>query len=287
MRWKKIICFGLCAFLFIGCGTQQMEQKEAAEKRQAKKANEKAELKNPSISDEGNVTWDCIYFGNYVQESMETNKTPVKWRVLSIDGNNAFLLSDQILELIKYNEGEPENLTWHTCSLRSWLNNEFVDETFSEKEQNSILESTVDNTIDDELKEAFPYTEWWDETPTKDKVFCLSVEEVKNEAYGFPDTIKSSGIRKAEDTEYVKSAEKMDEIDNYEKGVQPLLRNSWWLRTMGVGISYKEDGSVVYGDGSIEWTGALIGELVGVRPALHLDISDDSVWTYAGSETSE
>ena len=49
-------------------------------------------LSNPTISN-GVTTWDCIYFGNYYQSNSST-KEPIKWRVLSINGNDAFLLQD-------------------------------------------------------------------------------------------------------------------------------------------------------------------------------------------------
>ena len=59
-------------------------------------------LSNPTISD-GVTTWDCIYFGNYWQNDtngdgkadQNDQKEPIKWRVLSVNGNDAFLLADQ------------------------------------------------------------------------------------------------------------------------------------------------------------------------------------------------
>ena len=57
-------------------------------------------LNNPTISN-GVTTWDCIYFGNYWQNDtngdgkadQNDQKEPIKWRVLSVNGNDAFLLT--------------------------------------------------------------------------------------------------------------------------------------------------------------------------------------------------
>ena len=50
-------------------------------------------------------TWDCIWFGNYWQEDTNgdrivnesDDKQPIKWRILSVDGDDAFLLSDKYI----------------------------------------------------------------------------------------------------------------------------------------------------------------------------------------------
>lgn len=59
-------------------------------------------ISNPVTDSEGVTTWDCIWFGNYWQNN-ETTKEPIKWRVLSVDGNDAFLLADQNLDCQPYN----------------------------------------------------------------------------------------------------------------------------------------------------------------------------------------
>lgn len=68
-------------------------------------------LHNPKTDESGVVTWDCVYFGNYWQ--MDTNrdgrvdqddeKQPIKWRVLSVDGDDVFLLAEKDLDCRPYN----------------------------------------------------------------------------------------------------------------------------------------------------------------------------------------
>lgn len=68
-------------------------------------------LSNPRVKN-GVTTWDCVWFGNYWQSdtngdgkaNQNDNKEPIKWRVLSVDGDDAFLLSDYNLDCKKYNE---------------------------------------------------------------------------------------------------------------------------------------------------------------------------------------
>lgn len=67
-------------------------------------------ISNPRADSSGVTTWDCIWFGNYWQSS-ETTKEPVKWRVLSINGDDAFLLADQNLDCQPYNT-EGKSVTW-------------------------------------------------------------------------------------------------------------------------------------------------------------------------------
>lgn len=85
-------------------------------------------VNNPRVEN-GITTWDCIYFGNYWQEdtngdgkaNKNDDKTPIKWRVLSVDGDDVFLLADKNLDCQKYNDTYID-VTWESCGMRSWLN---------------------------------------------------------------------------------------------------------------------------------------------------------------------
>ena len=58
-------------------------------------------LHNPTMIN-GISTWDCVYFGNYWQDDTNGDglankndaKKPIKWRVLQVDGDDIFLMSD-------------------------------------------------------------------------------------------------------------------------------------------------------------------------------------------------
>lgn len=89
------------------------------------------------------LLWDCIWLGNYNQTA-SCKQNPIEWRVLSVDGDDAFLLADRCLDAKLYHE-EDEDVTWETCTLRKWLNEGFCNTAFTEKEKQAIKETTVVN----------------------------------------------------------------------------------------------------------------------------------------------
>jgi uncharacterized protein YjdB len=181
-------------------------------------------VSSPRVTDK-NVTYDCVYFGNYPQsDATGEKKDPIKWRVLSVSGNDAFLMADVNLDLAPYNDSFHEerswaygvswsaeqiqkydemlnmSVTWETCTLRSWLNgygsesnkcgvdytnNNFIDTAFTESEQKSIITSTVVN-YNGYIKYFFDKFEVNGGNDTKDKIYLLSFDEANNTSYGFP-----------------------------------------------------------------------------------------------------
>jgi len=87
---------------------------------------------------------DIIQFGGY------------DWRILKVDGNKAFILSDKILEYRSFDENEGSSITWPDSTIRSYLNNGFYN-SFSSDERNAITKNTE----------------------TDDYVFLLSADEVR------------------------------------------------------------------------------------------------------------
>ena len=100
---------------------------------------------------------DTITFGHYPQESDGTDWTQVEWLVLEVQNGKALLLSSLGLDVKPYHAVE-ENVTWETCSLREWLNNEFLNTAFSPEEQVRIHETEVDNRFSQ------GYSEWLSES---------------------------------------------------------------------------------------------------------------------------
>ena len=107
------------------------------------------ELHNPVV--EMN-TCDTVYFGNYWQEDtngdgvadQNDEKTPIRWRILSRNGNDAYVMADQALDCKPYHE-KNESVTWETSTLRKWLNGEFYQEAFRVAEREVVLERTLVN----------------------------------------------------------------------------------------------------------------------------------------------
>ena len=257
--------------------------------------------KNPT-TENGITTWDCIWFGNYWQEDTNGDgktdkndkKTPIKWRVLSVEGDDVFLVADKNLDCQRYNDTDTD-VTWETCTMRSWLNgygaesnkdgkdysgNNFLDNAFSAGEQLAIRTTNVVNNDNPEYG-----TEGGNDTA--DKVYLLSLDEVTNPAYGFASHNSTSATRIAVNTAYTAGggeieSEYMNNAGNAE---------SWWRRSPGY---YGNDASGVYDDGSVDAVGIDVDRSGNaVRPALHLNLkaSSDAIsasdWSYAGTVPSD
>ena len=63
---------------------------------------------------------------------------PIRWRVLENRDGVMTLLSARVLDCQQYNN-IPGKTDWASCSLRKWLNGEFVNTAFSEDEKKDIL----------------------------------------------------------------------------------------------------------------------------------------------------
>ena len=239
-------------------------------------------LQNPTTDGNGVTTWDCIYFGNYWQNDtngdgkadQNDQKEPIKWRVLSVNGNDAFLLADRNLDAGSYNE-KFTDVTWATCTLRTWLNDTFLNTAFTPAEQTAIKNTTVVNKDN-------PYYGTEGGENTIDKVYLLSIAEVCNTAYGFNGEFDTnSETREAKNTAYAKECGAWTSTSTEYEG-----NGWWWLRSPGtdrsINASYVDDSG--YGD----YDGYSVDtDIDAVRPALHLNLSSSNLWSYAGKVTSK
>lgn len=271
MKGKKILSLVLCVTLvcsavFLGTNVGVKAESPA--------------LENPIVDDSGLSIWDEIYFGNYYQSNADEME-PIKWRVLSVDGDNVFLMSDMVLDCLPYNDVQGET-SWPECSLRSWLNDEFYNTAFNEDEREKILTSTVDNKAN--------YLSGGEDDPISyDKIYCLSMTEAEDLAYGFTQMVQApNSARSAYATNYAIS-----------KGVSVVADNSayggntfYWLRSPGPGN--KILGSIIAPNGGYS-ADVVSNKMYGVRPVLHLDISTEQdgsesskspAWKYAGKKDS-
>lgn len=138
----------------------------------------------PRIDENEVVSWDCLYFGNYWQEDTNDDgkvdekdeKQPIKWRVLSIENNTAFLLADRSLASKSNMDKEKGETSWENSEVRKWLNNDFYNDAFSEEEKQGVVLKTLDNTEDTNGYQSG--------NNTRDKVALLSLRELAVERYG-------------------------------------------------------------------------------------------------------
>ena len=116
-----------------------------------------------------------VTFGRYEQDNNIANGLEeIEWIVLDYDENDhkALLLSRYGLDAKPFNE-IIGNITWEKCSLRSWMNDEFLRSAFTAEEQAAILTTAVDNSASQ------GYSEWDTDggNNTQDQIFLLSYAE--------------------------------------------------------------------------------------------------------------
>lgn len=70
---------------------------------EALQADAAASIDNPKKAADGTGIWSCINFGYYYQAG-RGSKNPIKWRVLQVNGNDAFLVSDKLLDARQFND---------------------------------------------------------------------------------------------------------------------------------------------------------------------------------------
>ena len=99
------------------------------------------------------------------------------WTVLDKTDDSALLIKNRALGDVTFHD-TLENITWENCSLRKYLNNDFMD-IFSDEEKQNILESQV-KMNDNEMYQVNGGND------TKDKVFLLSAEEAERYNHVLP-----------------------------------------------------------------------------------------------------
>lgn len=95
----------------------------------------------------------------------------IVWRVLDIQGDRALLITEKAIDCLPYNNYWTST-TWEICTLRAWLNEEFIRNAFDSFALAKICETTITNPNN-------PSTGTWGGNSTRDKVFLLSIDETK------------------------------------------------------------------------------------------------------------
>ncbi len=157
---------------------------------------------------------------------------PVSWTILSENDGTAFLLCDMIIDSREYCPASfirravssagleivavPNN--YDPSEIAEWLNFKFYNTAFNARQRETILTTTIDNSV---ASTGFDYNIYACEN-TSDKIFLLSYKEVTNSSYGFSvGSDLDDDTRQKKVTDYAKS-----------QGVQVSNGNgAWWLRS--------------------------------------------------------
>ena len=192
---------------------------------------------------------DYVFFGAYEQDNNTSNgKEDIEWLVLEVKDGKALVISKYALDCKQYNTSNTD-VTWETCTLRKWLNNDFINAAFSSYEKAMIPTVTVsaDKNPDYNTNPG---------NATQDQVFLLSDKEANK-------YFSSDSARQCEPTDFAVANGAWE-----SNGVNCL----WWLRSPG---GSQNCAACVYIDGAIREYGNTVS--LGndaVRPALWIDLSN-------------
>ena len=191
---------------------------------------------------------DVYKFGSYEQDNNKSNgQEDIEWLVLEKDGTKILVVSKYALDCKPYNTSYTD-VTWETCTLRKWLNNDFLGSAFSANEKAMIPTVTVsaDKNPDYNTNPG---------NAMQDQVFLLSITEANK-------YFSSDSARQCKPTDYAvaNGAWESDSGNCW-----------WWLRSPGnnQGIAANVDD-----DGGVSEIGNYVSSVNNaVRPALWIDLN--------------
>ncbi len=188
---------------------------------------------------------DIVSFGSYEQDNNPDNgKEDIEWLVLAKENDRILVISKYVLDGQVYHSTDTD-ITWEGCSLRLWLNNEFLTNAFSPEQQKSIPTVTVS-------ADKNPYYDTNPGNTTQDQVFLLSCAEAQNYLFD-----KNEDAIACEPTEYAKT----------RPGTKGDDGCYWWLRSPGYQQNSAANGYTGKGFGSIP-----VYAFGAVRPALWINL---------------
>ena len=180
---------------------------------------------------------EAYTFGNYEQGG---GQAPIEWIVLDRQEDRLLLLSKYTLDSKPFHEVEDRDVTWADCTLRSWLNGDFLTNAFSEEERARIIPvtNTTANAPD-----------------TQDSVFLLSLDELNT-------YLPEEESRIAQATEY--AAAQGGRVS------RTTGKTYWWLRTKAT----PDDAAlIVKYDGTVnEFGDSMEAAIYTVRPAVWVSL---------------
>lgn len=246
-------------------------------------------VSNPYLNESGDVVWSCLWFGHYwtndtngdgVADRSDT-KQPIKWRVVFIDGNDAFVVADKIIDYKPYNEQSLEGVNWKQSTIRSWLNG--YDASANECSIDYGGDNLLNNLFSASERDAIIDTDLYysgNQETTTDKLFLLSYDDLVNANFCFStQAFSGDSARCAKPTDFA-NAQSSKNYSGYSQ---------WWLRPLSSTESRMLYAGVVYSNGdttnldgyySTTWTDC------GVRPAIHIDLNSEG-YSIAGTVCSD
>ena len=201
------------------------------------------------------ISLSSVYAGNYLKfgayeqdNNLSNGREEIEWLILEVKDGRALLISKYALDCQQYNT-DHTNVTWETCTLRQWLNNDFINAAFSADEKAIIPTVTVS-------ADQNPDYNTYSGNATQDQIFLLSMAE----AYRY---FSSDSARQCKPTNYaVANGADVNSSDGICQ---------WWVRSPG---DAQDSAASIYYNGDGDMSGYFVyRNYIAVRPALWIDLN--------------
>lgn len=193
--------------------------------------------------------YQYVTFGSFPADANATVE-PLLWRVLEVKGNEAFLLTEYIVDVhyVHLDTEEYYHLDWEDSDLFAYLQNDFMPRAFTEAEQAALLQRTEDGGL----------------------VTLPLINDMRNANYGFAD----NNSRLCKGTEYAQ------EIGLYKY----TSKHSPWL-SREKSQDYPMQQRRVMSEGKLGRVPCGNVDL-GIRPCVYVDLSMLSIASGNGTKDS-
>lgn len=185
----------------------------------------------------------------------------IRWRVLDVKKNDRVLLIANYIYKNPVQISQYEENKWKNSDIRKFLNGNYYENVFNDREKKVVLKTNLDNKLWGEKADKSI-----EDRNTSDRVFLLSYDEAKNYF----------------STDEKRVAYTYDYLNNVKDS-----RASWWLRTL---IKNNKDYAVEYEQTYVKRDGIIVNpsysmydfysksafrrDYAYLRPAIWVDISD-------------
>jgi hypothetical protein len=171
-----------------------------------------------------------------------------------VQGDRALIITEDVVEQRAYHD-EFVAITWEHCTLRQYLNSEFLNK-FDQSKIIAVTNSNADN----------PWSGAAGGNNTEDKIFLLSLHELCSSSYFGNSVLKLKEI----EGELISDENNSRRVAKFNNEL-----SWWWLRSPG-GFAFcdrhtrEHCAANVFWDGRIRVRGHYVSDDSGIRPALWL-----------------
>ena len=192
---------------------------------------------------------DTLMLGYWEQDDDDSNgEERIEWQIVDIQDDKLLLVSKCGLVSKQYHDKDfNQPVQWADCTLRKWLNEDFIKKAFNGAIRRKIAETTVKGTVNSQYGTKTG-------ADTVDKIFLLSAEEVEKYFPWEEQRISMASLQVIFNSNV---------SDTYGRGY-------WWLRTAG---AHEGRAAYVRSLGSIMYDGHNVYRTRSVRPAMWLEVN--------------